>query len=102
MGKKKIAKQCASMRLNNKWNDNLESVKLFIAIEGRLPSSKAADEMERRLGAWIAHYKGGTDSKCEQFLKREVPLALIDRIDKWNEKSENFKVFISIGRDTAK
>jgi hypothetical protein len=58
-----------------------------------------ADDTERRLGAWTAHYKhseGGTDSKCEQFLKREVPLAFIDRIDKRNEKPESLKLFISI------
>jgi len=99
LGKKKTAKQCANMHLSNKWNDNLESVKLFIAIEGRLPSSKAANDMERRLGAWIAHYKnseGGTDSEHEQLLMREVLLAFIDHVDKWNEKLESLKSFISI------
>ena len=60
----------------NKWNDNLESVKSFIAIEGRLESKKAADDEEIRYGNRVPNNKKkelGTDSERDQSLKKEVP-----------------------------
>jgi hypothetical protein len=43
------------LAFENKWNDNLESIKLFIAIEGRLESRKAADDEEIRFGNRVAN-----------------------------------------------
>jgi hypothetical protein len=51
-----------------RWNDTLESLKLFIVIKGRMPKQKAADDEERCLGNWIINNKkkeGGTNSKRE-------------------------------------
>jgi hypothetical protein len=43
------------LAFENKWNDNLESVKSFIAIEGRLESRKAADDEDIRFGNRVAN-----------------------------------------------
>ena len=52
----------------NKWNDKLASVKSFIAVNGRMPCTRAGDAGERCLGKWIAHNKfseKGTNSERE-------------------------------------
>jgi hypothetical protein len=64
--------------LNDKWNDNLESIKSFFVGTGRMLTSTADGDMERRLGTWIANNKkkeGGTGSECKQLLRRGFPLA---------------------------
>ena len=61
-----------------KWIDNLASAKSFIVAEGRMPKSNAGDADERSLGRWISTYKvseGGTNSECEQLMRKEIPLA---------------------------
>jgi len=65
----------------NKWNDKLASVKSFIAVNGRMPCTRAGDADERCLGKWIAQNKfseKGTNSEREQLMRREVPLFFMD------------------------
>jgi hypothetical protein len=75
---------CAVIHENNysqrlhKWMDNLASAKTFIDTKGRMPNKRAGDAEERRRGQWIATFKqkeGGTNSKHEQLMRREIPLA---------------------------
>jgi hypothetical protein len=50
-----LFKREVHLAFENKWNDNLESVKSFIAIEGRLESRKAADDEDIRFGNRVAN-----------------------------------------------
>ena len=52
-----LLKREVHLALENKLNDNLESAKSFIAIEGRLESKKAADDEEIRYGNWVGNNK---------------------------------------------
>jgi hypothetical protein len=65
-----------------------------------MSSNKAGDDAERAR-AWIANHtqlEGGTGSKCEQLLKRKVPLTFKKTypVNKWDEKLESLKTFIAI------
>ena len=63
MGKKRTEEQQANMKRTeehraniishvdvNKWNDKLASVKSFIAVNGRMPCTRAGDADERCIG----------------------------------------------------
>jgi hypothetical protein len=68
---------------DNKWNNNLTKVKMFINTEGRIPNRRAGDVDERRLGIWLERYKGiegGTNSKRGQLMRSEIPLAFAKSI----------------------
>ena len=85
-----------------KWRDNLASANTFIDTEGRMPSNKADDVEERRLGCWIARYKSkekGTNSERDQLMRREIPLAFVDNSHpvqdvKWCGNLTSAKTFI--------
>jgi hypothetical protein len=85
-----------------KWRDNLASANTFIDTEGRMPSNKADDVEERRLGRWIARYKSkekGTNSERDQLMRREIPLAFVDNSHpvkdvKWRGNLASAKTFI--------
>jgi hypothetical protein len=53
--REQLFKREVHLAFENKWNDNLESVKSFIAIEGRLESRKAADDEDIRFGNRVAN-----------------------------------------------
>ena len=68
---------------DNKWNNNLTKVKLFISTEGRIPNRRAGDVDERRLGIWLERYEGiegGTNSKRGQLMRSEILLAFAESI----------------------
>ena len=52
---------------------------MFIDTKERMPSHRAVDVEERRLGNWIVTNKvreRGTNSEREDLMKREIPLAI--------------------------
>jgi hypothetical protein len=63
----------------DEWIDNLSRAKMFIDTKERMPSHRAVDVEERRLGNWIVTNKvreRGTNSEREDLMKREIPLAI--------------------------
>ncbi len=103
-GKEKLPGKVFSGRpvQDDKWRDNLASAKTFIDTEERMPKKSAGDVEERRLGNWIVSNKSsekGTNSKREQLMRREIPLAFVDNSRpvqdvKWGDNLASAKTFI--------
>ena len=68
--------------------------KSFVARTGIMPNRRTADDVGRSLGNKIVSNKrkeGGTGSKGEQLLRRDVPRAS----DIWNDKLASAKSFVA-------
>ncbi len=66
----------------DEWIDNLTRAKTFIDTKGKMPAICSIDVEERRLGIWIARYKGiegGTNSERDQLMRSDIPLAFANR-----------------------
>jgi hypothetical protein len=104
LGKEKLPGKVFSSRpvQDVKWRDNLGSAKTFIDTEERMPNMRAGDVEEKRLRSWIAHYKSsekGTNSECEQLMRRGILLAFVDNSRpvhdvKWHDNLASAKTFI--------